>query len=119
MRDMKTVKILKVKAIMGILMDIKNIHNLSFRDLEQELEVSRSTLQRYADGSIIDINYEVITKITDYIYKMTGDKVCLNTVTTMVAEERIILNEITSLMRKDKKNRIKLRKFIEILKVDK
>lgn len=119
MRDMKAVKIMKVKEIMKVLLNIKQIHNISFRDLEQELEVSRSTLQRYADGSIIDVNYEVITKITDYIYKITGDKICLNTVTTMVAEERMILNELTSLMRKDKKVRMKLRKFIEILKIDK
>lgn len=118
MRNMQVVKIRKVQDIMHILLDLKAIHNLSYRDLEEELEIGRSTLQRYAEGKITDINYENMNKIIDYINKITGQKIALNTVTTAVAEERIILNELTSLMRRNKANRKRLRKVIELLKIE-
>lgn len=118
MRDMQAVKIKKVQEIMEILLNLKLIHNLSYRDLEMELNISKSTIQRYVEGKISDINYENIMKITDYINKITGQRITLNMVTSYVTEERIILNEITALMRKDKMNRKRLKKVIELLKIN-
>lgn len=110
-------KILKAYEIFKIFKDIKEQHDLSYVDLSKELEIHRSTLQRYITGEIVDVPYENIQKICNYIKKITGQNITLNMVTSDLVEDRLILNHIFKILKNPKKKR-QLRMMIKVLEVE-
>lgn len=110
-------KILKAYEIFKIFKDLKDLHNISYSDLAKELEIHRSTLQRYITGEIVDVPYENVQKICDYIKKHTGQVITLNMVTTDVVEDRLILNHVYKILKNPKKKR-QLRMMLKVLEVE-